>query len=37
MKTNIVVDILPAILYLENTGSRVMDQNVVGQSNCRIL
>ena len=33
MKTNIVVDISPPIPYL----TKLMGQNAVAQSNCRIL
>ena len=33
MKTNIAIDISPPVPYLQNSGSRVMGQNAVGQSN----
>ena len=37
MKTGIVIDISPPIRCLAKFWSRVMGQNAVGQSNCRIL
>ena len=37
MKINIVVDISPPIPYLAKSGSSVVGQNAVGQSNCRIF
>ena len=37
METNIVVDIPPPVPYLTNSGSQVMDQNSISQSNCKIL
>ena len=36
MKTNIVIYISPPISYLAELDSRVIGQNVVGQSNSRI-
>ena len=37
METNIVVDISPPIPFWQNSGSRVIGQNAVSQSNCRIF
>ena len=38
MKTNIVIDISPEILEIwQNSGSQVMGQNAVNQSNSRTL
>ena len=37
MKANIIINISPPIPCLANPGSRVVGQNAVGQSNCRIV
>ena len=37
MKFNILIDVSPPAHVWQNSDSGVLGQNVVGQSNCRIL